>query len=156
MILFDISSPAQTIPEGIKFIYGDIHHFPDIEKAFQDVDVTCVFHIASYSIAGQEQLNQNLIEEVIVGGTDNILQTRKRRGVPRLVYTSTFNVIFRGQVFRNGDESLPYLSLHLHQDNYSQTKSIAEKKVLEASGTVLERSDDILNLCFEASWHLWA
>lgn len=108
MILFDISSPEQTIPEGIKFIYGDIHHLPSIEKAFQDVDVTCVFHIPSYGIEGQKQLDRNLIE-VIVGDTDHNLQTCRKRGVPRLVYISTFNVVFRGQVIRNGDESLPNL-----------------------------------------------
>lgn len=109
MILFDISSPEQTIPEGIKFIYGDIHYLPSIEKAFQDVDVTCVFHIPFYGIEGQKQLNRNLIEEVIVGDTDNTLQSCRRRRVPRLVYSSTFNVVFRGQVIRNGDESLPNL-----------------------------------------------
>ncbi|KAM5296991.1 short-chain dehydrogenase/reductase family 42E member 1 isoform 1-T3 [Glossophaga mutica] len=146
VILFDISTPAQTIPEGIKFIHGDIRHLSDIERAFQDVDVTCVFHIASYGMSGREQLNQNLIEEVNVGGTDNILQACRKRGVPRLVYTSTFNVIFGGQVIRNGDESLPYLPLHLHPDHYSRTKSIAEKKVLEANGTALE-SNGVLRTC---------
>lgn len=29
--------------------------------------------------------------------------------VERLVYTSTYNVVFGGQVIRNGDETLPYL-----------------------------------------------
>lgn len=146
VILFDISTPAQTIPEGIKFVRGDIRHLSDIERAFQDVDVTCVFHIASYGMSGREQLNQNLIEEVNVGGTDNILQACRKSGVPRLVYTSTFNVVFGGQVIRNGDESLPYLPLHLHPDHYSRTKSIAEKKVLEANGTSLE-SDGVLRTC---------
>lgn len=146
VILFDISTPAQTIPEGIKFVHGDIRHLSDIERAFQDVDVTCVFHIASYGMSGREQLNQNLIEEVNVGGTDNILQACRKRGVPRLVYTSTFNVIFGGQVIKNGDESLPYLPLHLHPDHYSRTKSIAEKKVLEANGTSLE-SNGVLRTC---------
>ena len=120
MILFDISRPAQTIPEGIRFILGDIRCLSDIENAFQGVDVACVFHIASYGMSGREQLNRSLIEEVNVGGTDNILQACRRRGVPRLVYTSTFNVIFGGQVIRNGDESLPYLPLHLHPDHYSR------------------------------------
>lgn len=147
MILFDISSPTHSIPEGIEFIRGDIRHLSDVEKAFQDADVTCVFHIASYGMSGREQLNRSLIEEVNVGGTDNILQVCRRRGVPRLVYTSTFNVIFGGQVIRNGDESLPYLPLHLHPDHYSRTKSIAEKKVLEASGTTLLRSDGVLRTC---------
>lgn len=147
MLLFDLSSPAQTIPEGIEFVRGDIRHLSDIEKAFQDTDVTCVFHIASYGMSGREQLNPNLIEEVNVGGTDNILQACRQRGVPRLVYTSTFNVVFGGQVIRNGDESLPYLPLHLHPDHYSRTKSIAERKVLEASGAALERSDGVLRTC---------
>ncbi|XP_002761254.3 short-chain dehydrogenase/reductase family 42E member 1 [Callithrix jacchus] len=147
VILFDINSPAQTVPEGIKFIQGDIRHVSDVEKAFQDADVTCVFHIASYGMSGWEQLSRNPIEEVNIGGTDNILQACQRRMVPRLVYTSTFNVIFGGQVIRNGDESLPYLPLHLHPDHYSRTKSIAEKKVLEANGTPLNGGGDVLRTC---------
>uniref|UniRef100_A0A8C6D6E9 Short chain dehydrogenase/reductase family 42E, member 1 n=1 Tax=Moschus moschiferus TaxID=68415 RepID=A0A8C6D6E9_MOSMO len=147
VILFDISRPAQTIPEGIWFILGDIRRLSDIENAFQGVSVACVFHIASYGMSGREQLNRSLIEEVNVGGTDNILQACRRRGVPRLVYTSTFNVIFGGQVIRNGDESLPYLPLHLHPDHYSRTKSIAEKKVLSANGTALERGGGVLSTC---------
>ena len=31
--------------------------------------------------------------------------------VQRLVYTSTFNVVFGGQTIENGDESLPYLPI---------------------------------------------
>lgn len=147
VILFDISSPAQTIPQGVKFVRGDIRHLSEVERAFQDSDVSCVFHVASYGMSGREQLNQDLIKEVNVGGTDNVLQACFRRGVPRLVYTSTFNVIFGGQVIRNGDESLPYLPLHLHSDHYSRTKSIAEKKVLEANGSTLEMGDGVLRTC---------
>lgn len=32
-------------------------------------------------------------------------------GVTRLVYTSTYNVVFGGQEIRNGDETLDYLPL---------------------------------------------
>lgn len=147
MVLFDINRPAQAIPEGIEFVRGDIRRLSEVEKAFQGVDVVCVFHVASYGMSGREQLNQTLIQEVNVGGTDNVLRACRRRGVPRLVYTSTFNVVFGGQVIRNGDESLPYLPLHLHPDHYSRTKSIAEKKVLEANGSVLERADGVLRTC---------
>jgi nucleoside-diphosphate-sugar epimerase len=147
VLLFDISRPAEAIPEGIQFVCGDIRHLSDVEKAFQGENITCVFHIASHGMSGREQLNQKLIEEVNVGGTDNILQVCRRRGVPRLIYTSTFNVIFGGQVIRNGDESLPYLPLHLHPDHYSRTKSIAEKKVLEANGSALERGHGVLRTC---------
>lgn len=147
VILFDVSSPAHTIPEGVKFIRGDIRLLADVERAFEDADVTCVFHIASYGMSGREQLNRSRIEDVNVGGTDNVLQACRSRGVPRLVYTSTFNVIFGGQVIRNGDESLPYLPLHLHPDHYSRTKSVAEKKVLEANGTALARRAGVLRTC---------
>ena len=34
-----------------------------------------------------------------------------RCGATRLVYTSTYDVVFRGQEIRNGDQSLPYLPL---------------------------------------------
>ena len=32
-------------------------------------------------------------------------------GIPRLVYTSTYNVVFGGQRIENGDETMPYLPL---------------------------------------------
>lgn len=147
MILFDISQPAQNLPEGVTFIRGDIRCLSDVQTAFRDTDIACVFHIASYGMSGREQLNKTLIEEVNVGGTNNVIQTCLERGVPRLVYTSTFNVIFGGQVIRNGDESLPYLPLHLHPDHYSRTKSIAEKKVLEANGLAFKQGHGILRTC---------
>lgn len=50
MILFDISRP-ETIPEGIRFILGDIRRLSDMEERLQGVDVACVFHIASYGMS---------------------------------------------------------------------------------------------------------
>ncbi|XP_040837963.1 short-chain dehydrogenase/reductase family 42E member 1 [Ochotona curzoniae] len=147
VILFDLHNPAPTLPEGVTFIGGDICRLSDLDEAFRDAHVTCVFHIASYGMSGREQLNRSQIEEVNVGGTDNVLQACRRNGVPRLVYTSTFNVVFGGQTIKNGDESLPYLPLHLYPDHYSRTKSIAEKKVLEANGTALEGGKGILRTC---------
>ncbi|XP_005073129.1 short-chain dehydrogenase/reductase family 42E member 1 [Mesocricetus auratus] len=147
VILFDISQPAQNLPEGITFIRGDICCLSDVETAFRDTDIACVFHIASYGMSGREQLMKTLIEEVNVRGTDNILQTCLERGVPRLIYTSTVNVVFGGQVIRNGDESLPYLPPHLYTDHYSRTKSIAEKKVLEANGSAFKQCNGILRTC---------
>lgn len=147
MILFDISQPAQNLPEGITFIRGDVRCPSDVEAAIRSADIECVFHIASYGMSGREQLNKTLIEAVNVGGTDNVLQACLERGVSRLVYTSTFNVVFGGQVIRNGDESLPYLPLHLHPDHYSRTKAIAEKKVLEANGLPFKRGNGVLRTC---------
>lgn len=63
-------------------------------------------------------------------------------GTQRLVYTSTYNVIFGGQEIRNGDSSLPYLPMDRHVDHYSKTKSIAEQEVLRACGRSLRDEEE--------------
>lgn len=133
------------MPGDIVFVQGDIREYAHVERALAGVD--CVFHIASYGMSGREQLNQHVIEAVNVQGTQNVLKACVELGVPRLVYTSTFNVVFGGQVIENGDESLPYLPLHLHPDHYSRTKSLAEMAVLKANGTVLKDGSGVLRSC---------
>ncbi|KAG7242572.1 hypothetical protein INR49_020285 [Caranx melampygus] len=140
------SSPRpRKAPEEFVFIQGDIRDYTQVERAVAGVD--CVFHIASYGMSGREQLNHHLIEAVNVQGTQNILKACVEHGVCRLVYTSTFNVVFGGQVIENGDESLPYLPLHLHPDHYSRTKSMAEMAVLKANGTALKDRSGVLRTC---------
>ncbi|XP_029904333.1 short-chain dehydrogenase/reductase family 42E member 1 [Myripristis murdjan] len=145
IILFDVAPPSQGAPEGIVFLQGDIREYAQVEKAVSGVD--CVFHIASYGMSGREQLNRRLIEAVNVQGTENVLKACVEKAVPRLVYTSTFNVVFGGQVIENGDESLPYLPLHLHPDHYSRTKSMAEMAVMKANGSALMDGSGVLRTC---------
>ncbi|XP_056334340.1 short-chain dehydrogenase/reductase family 42E member 1 [Danio aesculapii] len=145
VVLFDVSPPIQDLPEGLIFMQADIRDYAQVEKAVRGAH--CVFHIASYGMSGREQLNRKLIEEVNVKGTENILQACVAHGVPRLIYTSTFNVVFGGQEIKNGDESLPYLPLHLHPDHYSRTKSIAEMKVLKANNSALNKTTGVLRTC---------
>lgn len=145
LILLDTAASKQEVPEDIKFVQGDIREYAQVEKAIRGVD--CVFHVASYGMSGREQLNWDLIEAVNVQGTKNILRACVEQGVSRLVYTSTFNVVFGGQEIKNGDEDLPYLPLHLHPDHYSRTKSLAEMAVLKANGTALKGSSGVLRTC---------
>lgn len=143
--LFDKVLPKQDVPEDIVFVQGDVRNYTDVVEAVSGAN--CVFHIASYGMSGKEQLNQHMIEEVNIQGTQNILRACIEHMVPRLVYTSTFNVVFGGQVIENGDESLPYLPLHLHPDHYSRTKSLAEMAVLKANGTVLKDGSGVFRSC---------
>lgn len=145
MVLFDVRPPPEALPEGVEFIQGDVRDFAQVVNALRGAD--CVFHIASYGMSGREQLNRKLIEEVNIDGTENVIQACVDRGVPRLVYTSTFNVVFGGQVIENGDETLPYLPLHLHPDHYSRTKSVAETRVLKANGLPLAGEGGVLRTC---------
>lgn len=133
------------MPEDVVFVQGDVREYAHVERAVAGVD--CVFHIASYGMSGREQLNRHLIEAVNVQGTQNVLKACVEHGVSRLVYTSTFNVVFGGQEIVNGDESLPYLPLHLHPDHYSRTKSMAEMAVLKANGTALHDGSGVLRSC---------
>ncbi|KAJ8407831.1 hypothetical protein AAFF_G00268750 [Aldrovandia affinis] len=145
VVLFDVRPPNQAMPEGMVFQKGDIREFVQVEAATRGVG--CVFHIASYGMSGREQLNQGMIEEVNVQGTEHVIRACVANGVPSLVYTSTFNVVFGGQVIENGDETLPYLPLHLHPDHYSKTKSQAEMAVLKANGAALHDGAGILRTC---------
>ncbi|XP_063169035.1 short-chain dehydrogenase/reductase family 42E member 1 [Candoia aspera] len=145
VILFDVFKPTQEMPKGMRFVQGDVCDLNEVERALQGI--SCVFHIASYGMSGQDQLNQKRIEEVNIKGTENIIETCRKTGISKLVYTSTYNVVFGGQVIENGDESWPYLPLHLHPDHYSRTKALAEMKVLEANGTVLREGQGILRTC---------
>lgn len=61
-------------------------------------------------------------------------------GIPRLVYTSTTNVVFCGQPILNGDETIPYANSADQVDMYSLTKTEAEKFVLSQDSTSLESS----------------
>ncbi|XP_068116037.1 short-chain dehydrogenase/reductase family 42E member 1 [Hyperolius riggenbachi] len=145
VVLFDIRRPAQDLPDEVQFIQGDVRSLSAVEDAF--TNATCIIHTASYGMSGREQLQTQLIEEVNVTGTDNVIQACVHKNVPRLVYTSTFNVVFGGQTIRNGDESMEYLPLHRHADNYSRTKTIAEQKVLKANGLQLANKSDHLRTC---------
>ena len=49
----------------------------------------------------------------------SVLTACCKYNVAHLVYTSTYNVVFGGQVIRNGDESLPYLPLEKVRHNDS-------------------------------------
>lgn len=145
VILFDKTLPEEDVPADILSVRGDVRDYADVVKAVDGA--TCVFHVASYGMSGKEQLNRRMIEEVNVQGTQNVLRACIEHKVPRLVYTSTFNVVFGGQVIENGDERLPYLPLHLHPDHYSRTKALAEMAVLKANGAVLKDGSGVFRSC---------
>eukprot|EP00731_Ephydatia_muelleri_P029296 Em0020g940a len=135
---FDVHYFEQDNDSRINRIKGDITNRGELKDAVARSDADVVFHVASYGMSGREQLNKALIEAVNVDGTRNLIEACVKCGCTRLVYTSTYNVVFGGQEIRNGDESIPYLPLHKHVDYYSRTKSIAEQEVLRSNGREVE------------------
>ncbi|WOL12366.1 hypothetical protein Cni_G21132 [Canna indica] len=116
----------------VRCIRGDVSKKKDVEKALSGAD--CVFHLASYGMSGKEMLQAGRTDEVNINGTCNILDACHEFGIKRLVYVSTYNVVFGGKEIVNGNESLPYFPIDEHVDPYGRSKSIAEQLVLKSNG----------------------
>ncbi|KAM6155215.1 putative short-chain dehydrogenase/reductase family 42E member 2 [Rhynchocyon petersi] len=136
VILLDLRRPQWELVPGTEFVQADVRNEEALYRAVKGVD--CVFHVASYGMSGAEKLQKEQIESVNVGGTRVVIDVCIRQRVPRLVYTSTVNVVFGGRPIEQGDEdSVPYFPLEKHMDHYSRTKAIADQLTLMANGTPL-------------------
>ena len=112
---------------AIQSIVGDLRNLSDVERACQNVST--VFHTAS--LVDWTITKNQLMHDVNVVGTQNLLRACEAAGVSRFIYTSSIDVVFEGQPIRHGDESLPYAQKPLNA--YSHTKAIAEQMVLAAN-----------------------
>jgi nucleoside-diphosphate-sugar epimerase len=112
---------------GAEAIQGDIRNLDDVLKACMGMDA--VFHTAALpGIWG----DINLYGSINILGTQNIIAACKRRGVGKLIFTSSPSVVFN-MVDENGiDERAPYPAEYFNP--YSQTKAVAEQAVLQSSG----------------------
>ncbi|KAM3661966.1 putative short-chain dehydrogenase/reductase family 42E member 2 [Ammospiza maritima maritima] len=143
VVLFDLRKPKWEIPRGADFFKGDVRDYEAVFKACEGVD--CVFHVAACGMSGLEQLQKkDQIESINVGGTKVIIDVCKQRNIPRLIYTSTVNVVFGGKPIEEGDEeTVPYFPLEKQFNHYSRTKAIADQMVLAANGTLLKGGDKL-------------
>uniref|UniRef100_A0A670XVX1 Short chain dehydrogenase/reductase family 42E, member 2 n=1 Tax=Pseudonaja textilis TaxID=8673 RepID=A0A670XVX1_PSETE len=105
VILYDFNPPIWDLPKGIILIRSDVRNFSDLYSACEGVD--CLIHTASYGMTGIEQLHKKRIRSVNIGGTGIVLEgvLSGRQRIPRLIYTSTVDVVFAGQTIVDGDEA---------------------------------------------------
>lgn len=95
-----------------------------------------VFHLGSFGMSGSEMLNFARIRRVNLGGTEHVIHACQEHFIPRLIYCSTYNVVFgRQEIVAGHEDSVPYLEVF--HDEYSRTKRIAEEKVLRANSASL-------------------
>jgi len=109
-------------------ITGDVCDRALVLDACRDVDA--VVHAASlvdWGAATDERL-----EQVNVEGTENVLHACREMGVPRLVYTSSMDVVCGTKPVVKADETVPYPDTFMN--GYSRTKAAAEQRVLSAHG----------------------
>lgn len=147
---FDSSSTSPFLPalkrNRVTCIIGDIKRKDQTDKALRGVN--CVFHLASHGISGKEMLQARQIDEVNLTGTCNILDSCVKCGVERLVFTSSYNVVFGGQQIENGNETMDYFPTETHLDSYGRCKALAEQLVLRSNGRSLKgKTDRKLHTC---------
>jgi len=123
-------------PNSLFLCTGDIRRKEDVERALRGAD--CVFHLAAFGMSGKEMLQFGRVDEVNINGTCHVLDACIDLGITRLVYCSTYNVVFGGQQIINGNETLPYFPIDHHADPYGRSKSIAEQFVLKNNARPLK------------------
>lgn len=117
---------------GIEAVRGDLRDPEAVANACAGVDI--VFHSAG--VAGIWG-SWDHFYGINTLGTHNIVAGCVKRGVPRLVYTSSPSVTFDGTDQQGVDESAPYAARWLC--HYPHTKALGEQHVLESN-----RSDGLL------------
>lgn len=130
--ILDIN-PLPAEANGMEAIIGDIRNKNDVRKACEGIDI--VFQTAA--AVWDPALPKNIYEEVNVLGNKLVIDACRELAIPRLVYTSTLDVVVEGKKpIVEGDESLCYPK-KLPKDHYSRTKIIAEKMVIDANSPEL-------------------
>lgn len=95
-----------------------------------------VIHLASWGMSGSGMLSRRC-HDINVIGTKNLLSSCLKYNVSNFIYTSTYNVIFGGQTIINGNETMDFFPETEHSDEYSRSKTIAEKIVLKCNGNLM-------------------
>ncbi|MBN1330698.1 MAG: NAD-dependent epimerase/dehydratase family protein [Candidatus Heimdallarchaeota archaeon] len=125
----------QPLPDenGIDYLFGDIRNKDHIRNASRDVDI--IFQTAA--AVWDPKLPKNVYYEVNVIGNKNVIEICHELKIPKLVYTSTLDVVVDGKKpIVYGNESLTYPK-KLPKDHYSRTKIIAEQMVIGANSADL-------------------
>ena len=118
------------LPQSVNILQGDIRDYEFIKSCSKDVDV--VFHTAALpGIWGpiREFFSIN------VQGTENIIKACRENSISKLVFTSSPSVVFAHSSLEGVNESAPYPDTYLCE--YSNTKAIAEKMVLQENDSSL-------------------
>ena len=127
---FDLA-PFEGDPR-VTGIVGDVRNASDIGPACEGVDT--VFHTAAIinTLALARPSVRRQVFGVNVLGTERVVRACQEAGVKKLVLTSSTAAVVDRPI-RGGDETTPYVGTEGLLDLYAQTKSRAEKLVLQAN-----------------------
>ena len=111
---------------GVECVTGDIADPEIVHRAVSGCDR--VFHVAAKVEMWGPPEPFHLVNVV---GTGNILDSMRRHGVPKLIFTSSPSVVHGGDDIAGADEALDYPDHY--EAAYPETKAEAERLVLGAN-----------------------
>lgn len=123
----------------VQYQKADLSNASEMAKVLQSFKPDIVVSIAGWGMSTFDMLNPKCWA-VNYEGTRNLLQACIDHNVSRFVFTSTYNVVYCGREIADGDESYPYAADADHVDEYSKSKTWAERYVLERNNTTLPDS----------------
>jgi UDP-glucose-4-epimerase GalE len=89
-LIFDnFSTGHRRFAVGTPFIEGDLLNPRDLDRAFAAAPIEGVLHFAGLALVPESHRKPELYYQVNVGGGVNLLAAMNRRGVKRLVFSST-------------------------------------------------------------------
>lgn len=139
-----IPCPAELINK-CRYYSGSGTDFDFLDSVMADFNPTIVVLIASWGMSGVDMLDRRCFE-INVACASNAVKACIKHNISKLIYTSTYNVVFGGQEIINGSESLAYYPVEGHSDCYSASKYMAEDLVLKGNGSKM-RSGGRLTTC---------
>jgi len=90
-VVFDNLSTGHraSVPEGVRFIKGDLLRPATLDRTFREGDFRAVFHFAAKALVGESVADPALYYRENVSGTLNLLEAMRAHGVNRIVFSSS-------------------------------------------------------------------
>ncbi|MEG0583423.1 MAG: UDP-glucose 4-epimerase GalE [Cetobacterium sp.] len=80
---------VDSVPENVKLVLGDLRDTEFLNKVFKENKIDGVIHFAADSLVGESVVNPSKYFENNVMGSLNLLNTMKKYGVNKIVFSST-------------------------------------------------------------------
>lgn len=117
-----IASDIKNPDNGFPFVHCDIRSPEDVERAIKGKDIDAIIHLATLQ-PGLGPPDMSI--DINIKGTCNILESARKNGVKRVIFTSSVWAASRGPSapYQPIDEYIPCA----HEDMYDITKRMGEQ-----------------------------
>ncbi len=116
-----VTGYRQAVPEGARFIQGDLLDGGALEKALTTEKLDAILHFAAFIEAGESMQNPGKYFHNNLEGSLHLIEAVHRAGIPKFVFSSSAGV------YQTSDTALDEDSPLGPQNTYGQTKLMVEQ-----------------------------